>query len=112
MQHLGLASTMSLIITWGFKKKICSCDFWVEKLLNRFLLLHLKYENENESGQAEHENKHELTEYLEFRKQTNSSGIMSNTIGMRKFNTKYQPTVHSIKQVHTKYITNSQLTSA
>jgi len=40
----------------------------VEKLLNRFLLLHLKYESENESGQAEHENEHELTEYLEFRK--------------------------------------------
>ena len=28
MQHLGLAPTMSLIITWGFKEKFCSCDFW------------------------------------------------------------------------------------
>jgi len=72
----------------------------VKKLLNRFLLLHLKYESENESGQAGHENEHELTEYLEFQKQTNSSGIMSNMVGMRKFNTKYRPTMHSIKQVH------------
>ena len=65
-----------------------------------FYFLHLKYESENESGQAGHENEHELTEYLEFRKRTNSSGITSNTVGMRKFNTKYRPTVHSIKQVH------------
>ena len=72
----------------------------VGKLLNRFLFLHLKYENESESGQAGHENEHELKEYLKFRKRTNSSGIMSNTVGMRKFNTKYRPTVHSIKQVH------------
>ena len=72
----------------------------VEKLLNRFLLLHLKYESESESGQAGHENEHELTEYLDFRKRTNSSGIMSNTVGMQKFNTKYRPIVHSIKQVH------------
>ena len=28
MQHLGLAPTMSLIITWGFKENFCSCDFW------------------------------------------------------------------------------------
>ena len=70
----------------------------VEKLLNRFLLLHLKYESE--SGQAGHENEHKLMEYLKFRKQTNLSGIMSNMVGMRKFNTKYRPTVHSIKQVH------------
>ena len=72
----------------------------VEKLVNCFLLLYLKYESESESGQAGYENEHELTEYLEFRKRTNSSGIMSNTVGMRKFNTKYRPTVHSIKQVH------------
>jgi len=69
----------------------------VEKLVNCFLLLYLKYESESESGQ---ENEHELTEYLEFRKRTNSSRIMSNTVGMRKFNIKYRPTVHSIKQVY------------
>ena len=44
-----------------------------------------EYENENQSGQTEHE----LTEYREFRKQTNSSGIMSNTVGIRKINTEY-----------------------
>jgi hypothetical protein len=27
-----------------------------------------EYENKNESGQIEHENEHELTEYREFRK--------------------------------------------
>ena len=48
-----------------------------------------EYENENESGKAGHENEHELTEYQKFRKRTNSSGIMSNTIGIRKINTKY-----------------------
>jgi hypothetical protein len=47
----------------------------VEKLLNCFLLLHLKYENENENGKAGHENEREFTKYQEFRKQTNSSGI-------------------------------------
>ena len=56
-----------------------------------FYFLHLKYESENESGQAGHENEHELTEYLEFRKRTNSSGIMSNTVGMQKINTEYWP---------------------
>ena len=54
----------------------------VEKPLNRFLLLHFEYENKNESGKAGHENEHELTEYQKFRKRTNSSGIMSNTVGI------------------------------
>jgi hypothetical protein len=31
----------------------------------------------------------ELTEYREFRKRTNSSEIMSNTVGIRKLNTEY-----------------------
>jgi hypothetical protein len=48
-----------------------------------------EYEYENKSGKARHENKHELTEYREFQKRTNSSGIMSNTIGIRKINTEY-----------------------
>ena len=47
------------------------------------------FEYESESGKAGHENEHELTEYREFRKRTNSSGIMSNTVGIRKINTKY-----------------------
>ena len=50
-----------------------------------------EYENESESGKAGHENERELTEYREFRKRTNSSGIMSNTVGIRKFNTEYRP---------------------
>ena len=58
-----------------------------------------EYENENESGQTEHENEHELTEYREFQKRNNSSGIISNTVGIREFNTN-RPTVHNIKQVH------------
>ena len=57
--------------------------------LNRFL--HFKYENENESGKAGHENEHKLTEYKKFRKRTNSSGIISNTVGIRKINTEYWP---------------------
>ena len=48
-----------------------------------------EYENENESGKAGHENEHELTEYQKFRKRTNSSGIMLNTVGIRKINTEY-----------------------
>ena len=38
------------------------------------------FEYENESGKAGYENK--LTEYQEFRKRTNSSGIMSNIVGI------------------------------
>ena len=48
-----------------------------------------EYENENKSGKVEHENEHELTEYQKFQKRTNSSGIMSNTVGIRKINTEY-----------------------
>ena len=48
-----------------------------------------EYENENESDKAGHENEHELTEYQKFRKRTNSSEIMSNTVGIRKINTEY-----------------------
>jgi hypothetical protein len=59
----------------------------VGKLLNCFLLLHLKYEN----GKAGHENEHELTKYREFRKLTNSSRFMSNTVDIRKLNTEYRP---------------------
>ena len=43
-----------------------------------------EYENENKNGKAGHENERELTEYREFRKRTNSSGIMSNTVSIRK----------------------------
>ena len=48
-----------------------------------------EYENESENGKGGHENEHELTKYREFRKRTNSSGIMSNTIGIIKINTEY-----------------------
>ena len=48
-----------------------------------------EYENENESGKAGHKNEHELTEYQKFQKRTNSSEIMSNTVGIRKINTEY-----------------------
>ena len=58
----------------------------VEKLLNYFLLLHLKYKNEN--GKVGHENEHELTKYQELQKRTNSIGFMSNTVDIRKLNTK------------------------
>jgi hypothetical protein len=72
----------------------------VGKLLNRFSTFTFEYENENENGKAGHENKRKLTEYREFRKRTNSSGIMSDMVGIRKFNTEYRPTVHNNKQVH------------
>ena len=48
-----------------------------------------EYENESESGKAGHKNEHELTEYREFRKRTNSSIITLNTIGIRKIKTEY-----------------------
>ena len=43
-----------------------------------------EYENENESGKVGHKNEHKLAEYREFRKRTNLSGIMSNTVGIKK----------------------------
>jgi hypothetical protein len=46
-----------------------------------FSISTFKYENKNENGQAVHEHELELTE---FRKRTYSSGIMSNTVGVRK----------------------------
>jgi len=54
-----------------------------------------EYENENENGKAGHENERELTENRVFRKRTNSSGITSNTVGIRKINTEYRPVVPS-----------------
>jgi hypothetical protein len=53
------------------------------------------FEYENENGKAGHENERELSQYREFRKRTNSSEIMSNTVGIRKFNTEYRPTMHN-----------------
>ena len=54
-----------------------------------FSISTFEYENKNESGKAGHENEQELTEYQKFRKRTTSSGIMSNTVGIRKINTEY-----------------------
>jgi hypothetical protein len=39
-----------------------------KKLINCFLLLHLKYENKSENDKTGHENERELTKYREFRK--------------------------------------------
>jgi len=63
----------------------------IEKLLNYFLLLHLKYENKNNKDR--HENERELTKYREFQKRTNSSRFISNTVDIRKLNTEYRPVV-------------------
>ena len=60
-----------------------------QKISQPFSTSTFEYENENESGKAGHENEHELTEYQKFRKRTNSSGIMSNTVSIRKINTEY-----------------------
>ena len=54
-----------------------------------------EYENKSENGKARHKNEHKLTEYQEFRKRTNSSGIMSNTVGIRKINKEYRPVLPS-----------------
>jgi len=59
------------------------------KISRPFSISTFEYENENESGKAGHENEHELTEYQKFRKRTNSNEIISNTVGIRKINTKY-----------------------
>jgi hypothetical protein len=58
-----------------------------------FFTFTFKYENENDK--IGHENERELTEYREFRKRINSSEIMSNTVGIRKFNTEYQSTMYN-----------------
>ena len=54
-----------------------------------FSISTFEYENKNESDKARHENEHELTEYQKFQKRTNLSGIMSNTVDIRKINTEY-----------------------
>ena len=56
-----------------------------------------EYEHESGNDAAGNEIKNELSV---FRKRTNLIGIMSNTVGIRKFNTKYRPTVHNFKNVH------------
>jgi len=50
------------------------------KTAQLFSIFTFKYENGNENGKAEHE--HEL-EHTESRTQTNSSEIVSNTVGIR-----------------------------
>ena len=60
-----------------------------QKTSQPFSTFTFKYENKSESSKAGHKNEHELTEYRKFQEQTNSSGIMSNTVGIRKINTKY-----------------------
>ena len=60
------------------------------KISQPFSTFTFEYENERESDKAGHENEHRLTEYREFKKQTNSSIIMSNTIGIQKINMEYQ----------------------
>jgi len=35
----------------------------IEKLIDYFLLLYLKYENKNKNGKVRYENEHELTKY-------------------------------------------------
>ena len=62
----------------------------VEKFLNYFLLLHLNYKNKNENIKVGYENERELTKYQELRKRINSSGFISNTVDIRKLNTKYR----------------------
>jgi hypothetical protein len=62
----------------------------VEKFLNYFLLLHLNYKNKNENSKVGYENERELTKYQELRKRINSSGFISNTVDIRKLNTKYR----------------------
>jgi len=58
----------------------------VEKSLNVFLLLHLNMKTKAVTG---HKNEHELMEYREFRKRTNSSRIMSYTVSIQKINMQY-----------------------
>jgi hypothetical protein len=48
------------------------------KISQPFSTFTFEYKNKSESDKARHENEHELTEYREFRKRTNSSGIISN----------------------------------
>jgi hypothetical protein len=66
-----------------------------QKTPSPFSTFTFEYENESENGKAGHENEREFTEYREFRKRTNSSEIISNTVDIQKFNTEYRPTVHN-----------------
>ena len=59
------------------------------KTSQSFFTLTFKYENKIKSGKIGRKKEHELTKYQERRKRTNSSGIMSNTVGIRKINTEY-----------------------
>ena len=71
--------------TYIFRDENC----W--KIFQSFSNFTCEYENESKNGKAGHENEHELTKYREFRKRTNSSGFMSNTVDIRKLNTEYRP---------------------
>ena len=54
-----------------------------------FSILYFEYERENGNGTVGNENENEL---IVFRKRTNSSGVISNTAGERKF--KYEIPIH------------------
>jgi hypothetical protein len=71
---------------WGQQASKMTKDENGRKTSQPFSAFTFEYEYENESGKVEHENEHELTE---FRKRTNLSRIMSNTVGIRKINTEY-----------------------
>jgi hypothetical protein len=63
---------------------------WYLKLVAIVKLVILSHvTTKDENGKAGHESERKLTEYREFRKRTNLSEIMSNTVGIRKFNTEY-----------------------
>jgi hypothetical protein len=65
------------------------------KTLQPFSTFTFEYENQSENGKVGHENERELMEYREFRKRTNSSEIISNMVGIRKFNMEYRPITHN-----------------
>jgi hypothetical protein len=89
-QSISALNTASRRATWVAIK-----DENGRKTPQLFSTFTFEYGNESENGKAGHENERELTEYREFRKRTNSSEIMSNTVGIRKFNTKYRSTMHN-----------------
>jgi hypothetical protein len=59
------------------------------KTSQSFSIFTFEYENESESGKAGHETNTNLWNNQEFQKRTNSSGIMSNTVDIRKINMEY-----------------------
>jgi len=104
MRDLALEETTTIASLLWPMGDVCCCQAVIatkdengRKTPLLFSTFIFEYEHENGNDIAGNEIENELSV---FRKRTNSIEIMSNTVGIRKFNTKYRPTVHNLKNVH------------